>query len=174
MGIVKTHPDELLVVGLLYSDSASEKRARAMLENHYGPIAELTGEEVFLWTDYYCPEMGQRIFRRYLAFERLFNPSLLASIKLKTNEIEGMLACEGRRLVNLDPGMLGPGRFCLATTKDRAHRIPLGGGILAELTLLYERGCFHPLPWTYPDWASEPVREMLACWRKRLFKTSAG
>jgi hypothetical protein len=101
----------------------------------------------------------------------LVDPSGLASIKLQTNEIESRLADGDRRLVNLDPGMLGAGRFCLATTKDRAHRIPLEGGIFAELTLIYEKGGFHPLPWTYPDWASEPVREMLARWRKRLFKS---
>lgn len=169
MGIVKTHGGELLVVGTLYSDPIMEERAGIMLESVFGPIAEQTREEVFSWTDYYRPEMGEKIYRRYVVFERLVDPARLASIKLMTNEIEGSLACEGKRRVNLDPGMLGPGRFCLATTKDRAHRIPLENGIFAELTLLYEKGCFRSLPWTYPDWASEPVRLMLARWRKRLF-----
>ncbi len=130
---------------------------------------ELTEPEEFAWTDYYCPEMGLRIFRRYLVFVRLFDPSRLAGIKLETNRVETSLAMDGRRLVNLDPGMLGAGRFYLATTKDRAHRIPLSEGIYTELTLIFEKGQFRALPWTYPDWASQPVREMLARWRKRLF-----
>lgn len=170
MGSVRTHPDELLVMGVLYSDSESLIQAKKILESIFGPIAETTQEERFLWTDYYCPEMGETIYRSYLLFERSVDPSTLAYVKSTTNEIEMKLAHEGKRLVNLDPGMLGPGRFCLATTKDRSHRIPLGSGIFAELTLQYEKGKFHSLPWTYPDWASEPVRELLARWRKTLFK----
>ncbi len=56
----------------------------------------------------------------------------------------------GDRTLNLDPGLLSLSRFALATTKDGSHRIPLRDGIYAEVTLVYERGGFHPLPWTVP------------------------
>ena len=169
MGIAGTFTKELLVVGVLYSDEAREGRAREMLASMYGPPEELTEPEEFFWTDYYQLEMGRPIFRRYLVFRTLFDPARLAAIKIETNGIETSLAENGKRCVNLDPGMLGAGRFCLATTKDRAHRIPLSEGIYTELTLIFQKGQFHSLPWTYPDWASEPVRDMLARWRKRLF-----
>ncbi len=172
MGNAGTFTKELLVVGVLYSDDAREGRAREMLESLYGPVFELTEPEEFAWTDYYCTEMGSRILRRYLVFATLFDPSRLAGIKIGTNGVETSLAVEGRRLVNLDPGMLGAGRFYLATTKDRAHRIPLSEGIYTELTLIFEKGQFRALPWTYPDWASQPVRDLLARWRKRLFPTT--
>jgi len=45
----------------------------------------------------------------------------------------------------------------LATTKNYAHRIYLGGGIYAEVTLRYQGGTFRPWPWTYPDYASPPL-----------------
>lgn len=172
MGMARTFEKELLVIGVLYSDGGKESLARSRLESLYGAMLEVTEKEEFFWTDYYLPEMGGSIFRRYLLFANLFDPSCLARIKLETNEIEALLAEDGKRRVNLDPGMLGAGRLCLATTKDRAHRIPLKDGIFSELTLIFEKGQFHALPWTYPDWASEPVRRMLATWRKNLFRVA--
>ena len=76
-------------------------------------------------------------------------------IKRETNDIEDRFREQGLRKVNLDPGLLSLPRFVLATTKDNAHRIPLEGGIYAEITLLFGKGTFRPLPWTYPDFRSE-------------------
>jgi len=168
MGVVRTFDKELLVIGVLYSNEGKETLARSKLESLYGAVSEMSLKEEFLWTNYYQSEMGEPIFRHYLLFANLFDPSSLARIKLETNEIESLLAENGKRSVNLDPGMLGLGRFCLATTKDRSHRIPLTDGIFSELTLIFEKGQFHALQWTYPDWASDPVRGMLARWRKKI------
>ncbi|MCX7775379.1 MAG: DUF4416 family protein [Spirochaetaceae bacterium] len=168
MGIERNFVPEMLVVGVLFTDEQRAAMAETMMRQSFGDLWLRSEPEPFGWTRYYVPEMGEGIMRAYWAFERLIDPSELADIKLATNRIEQMLAIDGKRLVNLDPGTLGPGRFCLATTKDRAHRIPLHDGIYAELTLIYERGAFHPLPWTYPDWASEPVRGMLAGLRQHL------
>ena len=55
--------------------------------------------------------------------------------------------------MNIDPGYLLLERFVLATGKNFTHRIYLGGGIYADLTLIYTRGDFQALPWTYPDYA---------------------
>ena len=102
------------------------------------------------------------------------DPTLLANAKVFTNSVEADFSLNGRRRVNLDPGLLFPGRLILATTKDRAHRIPLRDGIFAELTLLYEKGGWKPLPWTYPDYrtpeyaeALTRMREILRAGRKR-------
>ena len=37
----------------------------------------------------------------------------------------------------------------------------LSRGIYADLTSVYENGDYRPLPWTYPDWASEEYRACL-------------
>jgi hypothetical protein len=162
MGHEKAFTSERLVVGVLSSDEGAEDAALDAMAKLYGPLCFRSAKEPFLWTKYYCPEMGENILRSYWAFEQLIDPSGLASIKRATDAIELKLAENGRRKVNLDPGMLGTARFCLATTKDHSHRIPLADGIYVELTLIYERGEFRALPWTYPDWASEPVRRMMA------------
>ena len=46
----------------------------------------------------------------------------------------------------------------LATVMNRAHRIYLGQGVFAEVTLLYQKRAFQPLPWTYPDYATVAAR----------------
>jgi hypothetical protein len=168
MGLEKAFVPERLVVGVLSSDEAAENAALAEMIERYGQLCFHSAKELFLWTRYYCPEMGDTILRSYWAFEQLVDPSMLAAIKRQTNAIELKLARNGKRTVNLDPGMLGSARFCLATTKDHSHRIPLSDGIYAELTLMFEHGEFRALPWTYPDWASQPVRQMLSELRTAL------
>lgn len=168
MGLEKAFIPERLVVGVLSSDEEAENGALAEMMTCYGPLCFRSAREPFLWTKYYCPEMGDTILRSYWAFENLCDPSMLAEIKRKTNAIEQKFAHNGKRTVNLDPGMLGSARFCLATTKDHSHRIPLSNGIYAELTLMFEHGEFKALPWTYPDWASQPVRQMLSELRRQL------
>lgn len=168
MGLAKVFEKEILVMGVLSSNSEIENQALKAVQEYFGPIEVMSSHEIFTWTDYYNLEMGQPIYRFYLCFQKRVAPEKLADIKQMTNEIELQYAINGQRKINLDPGLLAPGRFCLATTKDRAHRIPLSNGIYAELTLIFQKKEFHPLPWTYPDWASEPVRIMLAAWRKKL------
>lgn len=169
MGTCKAFGKEILVVGVLSSDVEADETVLLALKERFGQAERVTSREEFSWTDYYIPEMGSPIWRYYIEFSELVDPSRLAAIKIITNELEGQFAVDEKRRINLDPGLLAPGRFVLATTKDRAHRIALSGGIFAELTLIFEKGQFHALPWTYPDWASEPIRIMLAQWRKRLF-----
>ncbi len=171
MGKNKEFAREILVIGVLSRDESLEKPLASALAELYGAPRTSTPRELFQWTDYYTPEMGKPLWRYYIEFENLVDPSSLADIKLATNSLEERFALAGHRQVNLDPGLLAPGRFVLATTKDRAHRLALKDGIYAELTLIYEKKAFHALPWTYPDWASGPVRLLLAGWRPRIFSS---
>jgi hypothetical protein len=92
--------------------------------------------------------------RRIWAFERLVDPGTLAAIKLRTNELEMQWAEVDKRKVNLDCGYVSMAKLVLATTKNHGHRIYLGNGIYAEVTLRYRDGVFQPWPWTYPDYAT--------------------
>lgn len=85
----------------------------------------------------------------------------MPQIKLFTNEMELEWASADRRRINLDPGYLLPSRFVLATGKNFAHRIYIGRSIYADLTLIYEKGRFHTLPWTYPDYADAGLQAVL-------------
>jgi len=94
-------------------------------------------------------------------------PEGLAGIKHRTNLLESELAVEGRRGVNLDPGIVNDSRLILATTKDFAHRVYLGSGIYAEVTLIFKDGAFRPQEWTYPDYKSREALEFVLRARER-------
>jgi hypothetical protein len=113
--------------------------------------------------------MGVPITRFFVSFLRLIDPGSLAGIKRQTNRLEELFAESGKRKVNIDPGLLNLSRFILASSKDGSHRIPLSGGIFAEVTLVYESGSYRPLEWTYPDYRSCEYRDILADIR-RLYK----
>ncbi len=126
----------------------------ALTEN-FGPVDMVSAWLPFDFTAYYEPEMGAPLFRRVLAFKTLVKQSALAGIKTATNTLEQEYALGGRRRVNIDPGYMLHERFVLATGKNYSHRIYIGQRMYADLTLIYVKGRFQTLPWTYPDYADE-------------------
>jgi hypothetical protein len=145
-------------------------QAREALVAEWGPIDFESDLLPFDHTPYYEAEFGPRLVRRIWALERLIAPDDLAGIKTRTNELEQRWAVQGRRRVNLDSGYLSMAKLVLATTKDYGHRIYLGRGIYAEVTLHYRDGAFQTWPWTYPDYASPLYRELFAAIRQRYLE----
>lgn len=152
---------EKLVIGVLSSRPSAWERLSSDLEGLFGPPDYASEAIPFTFTDYYDREMGTPIERRFVSCRDLVDPARLADIKLQTNALEDRYREAGRRRVNLDPGLLCLSRLVLATTKQGAHRIPLRSGIYAEVTLIFEKGGFRPLAWTYPDYRTERCREIL-------------
>ena len=66
-----------------------------------------------------------------------------------------------KRRVNIDPGYISDSKLILTTTKDYFHRIYLGHGIYAEVTLRWRKGGFEPFEWTYPDYRSKEYIKIL-------------
>jgi hypothetical protein len=150
-----------LVIGLLLARTDLFAILAAELEAAFGRLDLVSAWMPFDYTTYYAEEMGAELSRRVLSFRPLVAAERLPAIKLATNAIEQRHAVDGRRSVNIDPGILSLERFVLATGKNFSHRIYLGQGIYADLTLLYRHGHFQVLPWTYPDYASPPLRRFL-------------
>ncbi len=151
-----------LIVGVLTSDPALLSQVRAALELKFGRIDDESEPAPFDFTDYYEPEMGKSLVRQWLAFAPLRPLDRIAEVKLATNELENTWwRPDGTRKVNLDPGFLTLHNLILATTKNYAHRIYVGNGIFAEVTLLYRDGRFQALNWTYPDYQSATATEFL-------------
>ena len=137
------------------------------LVGKYGAVDLASSWMPFNFTTYYNNEMGTPLFRRLVAFKQLMHQVSLSDIKLFTNDLEQEHSIEGKRMVNIDPGYLLHERFVLATGKNYSHRIHIGKGIYADLTLTYTKGRFEPLPWTYPDYASENILTFLDQVRKK-------
>ena len=167
MGTAGVFNREKLVIAILISAAGRRDALVSRLSDRWGPVDFASEPFIFTFTHYYDAEMGPPIDRFFISFERLVDPASLARTKLETNAIEDLFRETGSRKVNLDPGLLSLPRFVLATTKENAHRVPLADGIYAEITLLYGKGSFQPLPWTYPDFRSEPTLSILNTIRSR-------
>jgi hypothetical protein len=125
------------------------------LVDKFGPVDIVSPWFPFNFTTYYEAEMGAPLFRRMLAFETMIKQSALSDIKLTTNDLELEYSKNSKRMINLDPGYMLRERFVLATGKNYSHRIYIGKRIYADLTLIYIKGRFRKLPWTYPDYAEQ-------------------
>ncbi|BEQ15190.1 DUF4416 family protein [Desulfoferula mesophila] len=157
-----------LVVSLLAGREEPRARALGRLAILLGPVVFYSEPMPFSRSEYYAPEMGIGLNRRLAAFERLRLPGELVGIKRQCAALEGELSREGRRLVNLDPGLLDRDSLVLATHKFAGHRMELAPGVYGEVTLYYQGGAYRPLPWTYPDYAGEQIRDLLELLRGRL------
>jgi len=151
-----------LIVAMLSARPEAFEHAQEALARHYGPLDYISPDLPFTYTDYYTPELGPHILRRFVSASELIDPGDLARIKVGTNRVEDACRKSGRRTINLDPGYVCGGKLVLATTKDQAHRIYLAQGIYAEVTLLYRDRQFTPLPWTYPDYRTADYHRILS------------
>ncbi len=139
------HPVKL-IVGVLSTHPEYHRTLFSRLEERYGAIELVTDPVPFGFTDYYDQEMGGNPQRFFIVFHALVDPTELVACKLYTNGLEQEFAIDGKRMLNLDPGILSAENLILATTKNRSHRIPLGMGIYGEVTLLYAKKAFQSFP----------------------------
>ncbi len=166
MGQPRTPTPVKLVMSLIMASEVILPRVLEDLGSVYGEIDFESRSMAFDFTDYYRPEMGADLKRRIVSFQRLIAPDALPSVKLKTNSLEQKYAHRGRRQINIDPGYVCEQHMILATTKSYAHRPYLGEGIYADLTLVYRKGSYRPLEWTYPDYREAELVETLNIIRK--------
>ncbi len=151
-------PDHVKLISSLFSPKKDYiEKVIGQLSDIYGPVDCFSPELFFDRTKYYAKEMGWPLHRRFITFEMLVPADQLVEIKLKTNEIEHQYSHEGKRGINIDPGYISAERLILATGKNYIHRVYLTKGIYADLTLIFKRGGFSPLEWTYPDYAVPEV-----------------
>ena len=123
----------------------------------WGPIALVSPRFEFRETDYYAETMGGPLRQTVLCHAQLAAPKTLPSGRSGSNAAEMEIGPSNPRLplarpINLDPGYLSQSKLVLASTKDHAHRLYVGHGIYAEITLRYYHGAWTPQPWTYPDY----------------------
>jgi hypothetical protein len=78
------------------------------------------------------------------------------------------------RPLNLDPGYITLAKLVLASTKDHAHRIYLGAGMFAEVTLYFKGGQWLPREWTFPDYRRSDYQRFFLQVRERLRASKPG
>ncbi len=163
-----------LIIGILAPNESSLKIATETIESEFGKIDLTSDIWPFTQTDYYKSQIGETILRQFAGIEKLIDPGELPRIKHKTNELEQRLAKQLAltvpRPVNLDPGIIEPSKLVLATTKNYSHRIYIGDKMYAEVTLIYDKGKWNTLPYTYPDYKQKCYFDFFEKVRKRLLE----
>ena len=148
------------ICAFIYLNQETYAKTKAILEKKFGKIDFESESFAFDSTDYYFPEMGQPLFRRFVSFEKLRNPNQFVDIKIFCMKIEKRFSNQERRTINIDPGYLNEAKLILTTTKDFSHRIYLNKGIYAEVTLRFEKGRFTELTSTFPDYRTSKYKDI--------------
>ena len=163
MGEIRnTQPALLLIaVSSRYDQALAWTARRCSLE--FGPQCQQSEIFDFTETDYYQTTMGTELKKQFLTFQTLIDPGGLPQIKRISNDLEQEYAQLQEhpepRPLNLDPGYITLAKLVLASTKDHAHRIYLGQGIYAEITLHYRHGKWRHHPWTFRDYRRADYHE---------------
>ena len=173
MGEIHRHSPVMPILAAFSRHEAALEWARDRAATALGPIALESPPFPFVETDYYAPSMGSGLVKRFWAFANLRDPSELVEWKLSANDWEAEYARQVQhaeaRPLNLDPGYLTLAKLVLASTKDHAHRIYLGRGIFAEVTLYFKDGRWQHREWTFPDYRRADYNEFFSAARE-LFR----
>lgn len=154
------------------------EKASRLLEDKYGPWQVPPLDYPFTHSDYYTEEMGPGLVKRLCIGSRTVPREDLADLKAEGAALEQDFSRNGdleSRQVNIDPGYIALEHMVLFSWKPRAHKILVGGGVYGDLQLLWRRDAksFEAMPWSFPDYASDPVRKYLSDVRDSLHRKSA-
>ncbi len=160
------------IFSVLFAAGESIPRCQEILEEAFGSIEAISEPFLFLFSDYYRKEMGPDLQKVLFAVESLMESDGIVPLKKLSMQIEEKhrdLETGGRRF-NIDPGFLSLNQFVLTSRKEAAHRIYLASEIFAEVALIYSRGKYRPLDWTYPDFRLDRVSGFLRKVRGRYLR----
>ena len=170
MGVPHLFEEPIVFIGTLFSDKTIFDQVLPLLQDKFGNILFQSSTQPWKYSDHYNKELGSQIYRNFIFFDEVIDPSTLADIKLLTNDIEAIYSQDGKRRVNIDPGYITLAKVVLASTKNYSHRIYLGKGIYAELALFYKNQQFIAMPYTYNDYKDQTYLVMFMKVRNLLKK----
>jgi hypothetical protein len=151
--------DVLIVTSFLYrADTFCEADLIDLFQEEYGE-GDVYHHSYFPMKEYYSQEMGTTdgLSRFFIFSHKTFPRNILVEAKKWATAKEDHFSVEERRTVNIDVGIVALEHVVLATHKPYSHRPYLYDGVYQELTLLYKKGNYHSLEWTYPDYAHPHV-----------------
>lgn len=159
-----------LVCAILADSAETLAEAKERLAECFGSLHAASETYDFDFTSYYEAEMGAGLSKQLVCFAERIDPAELAAVKAQTMALERAMSQEGCRRTNIDPGLLSIESLVLATTKCAGHRVCIAPQLYAEVTLLYQRGYYQPLEWTYPDYRSDAMQHFLLDMRSWLLR----
>lgn len=164
-------PDPVLPVLLFFSVTAGERALLAeverVLELEFGPLAH--GGPLHRGAGLGAVQGNGVAARRLHAVDALVDRAELPSLAGDVLRLEAHLNGGDRAVrARLEVGYVSSSQVILATPSERRSAVWIGGGIRAELQLVWEEGeGWCPLPWTSAEYHGENLRKEFA-WLRRL------
>ncbi len=146
--------------------------AQQQIASTWGELGLISEPFEFDNTNYYDSTMGAGLKKQFITLKHTMDPVQLIDWKIQSNDWEAQYAQLANkpesRPLNIDPGYLDLGKLVLASSKDFAHRLYLGKGIYAEITLNYRHKVWEPLHWTFPDYQRADYQAFFSTAREYL------
>ena len=153
-----------LIISFIYSSLDALTDALTEVERRFGPVQYETLDIPCTEVSRYREEMGGDLTRRFFSFEREVECDQLIACKKICHKIESRYGDQVDdttfRTVNMDPGLMTPENLVVASHREANHRVYLGDGVYADLTLVWSQGRFVRLPWTPEDYCHDEAIDL--------------
>tara|TARA_R110002072_G_scaffold276051_2_gene437693 strand:+ start:32986 stop:33519 length:534 start_codon:yes stop_codon:yes gene_type:complete len=162
MSTLTTPPKVLICLGLLYRrDLYDQDQILESLQLPFKVFSQFNDVPTSIATmkTYYSKEMGaiDYLQRDFVVFENLVDREQLVDLKLQSDLFEKKFSIDGKRMINLDFGVISLENMVLSTGKSFSHRIYIKDGVYGELTYQTINNSYQTLTWTYPDYMHRDV-----------------
>lgn len=154
-----------LFIGLLKTPYWENNNLMNLMQSHFGEILFKSDWYPFK-SQFYTKEMGPTPDKCIIMFKNTLPLSKFWRLKHQSNNLENLYHIKNKRSFNCDPGWITPYQVCLLSCKTYAHRIALQKGVYAEQCLLFQEKKAVSLPWTYPDYQSDYIKNCFLHMRK--------
>jgi hypothetical protein len=151
----------LLFMAVMYSDENRFESAKKELIKKYGKIKAESFAYDFNFTNYYEPEMGSGLKKKFLVFEKLIFKEELVDIKFFITEIEKKYSNSGNRVVNIDPGYLSNTELVLATFKEKSFKEKISDKVWAHKVLEFDGDNIKQFFHTFADYKDKKNQEFI-------------
>jgi hypothetical protein len=175
LGQLKVPGPCLVFSSVLYVGDIQADQLLNIFEGEFGAAFSFT-HPYFPMKKYYAKEMGEDLKRLFIVSKASFKRGQWIALKKKCLEWEELSIGEGEsntRRANWDLGELALENVVLTTAKSYAHRLYFGEGVYGELTYQCQDGEFRSLPWTYPDYADDEIRQRFDWFRSYLLEITS-
>jgi len=160
----------LRFIAMTYSEGLSPQTCIDAVEIRFGEVVFACLPYNFSsYTNYYESEMGENLMKIMMIVRGSFKQTDLYAFKMDAISLEEKFKEKGSRRLNIDPGYLTPSKLVLATHKEYSSAIAIGEGVNAIVELVFHKGSFEPLLWTYRDYIDKieffnTARKCLGLW----------
>jgi len=148
-------------MAIMYSSEELLDKSKSDLIKKYGPI-EVEGEAYdFNFTNYYEPEMGKDLKKKFIIFEKEVTKEELADVKFFITEIEKKYSNNTGRTVNIDPGYLSEKELQLATFKEKSFKEKIHDKVWVHKVLEFDGNNIKQFFHTFADYKDKKNQEFI-------------